>query len=90
MKCFRLIIKGKVQGVYFRVFARQEAMMLDLVGSIKNLKNGNVEIIVCGMDSKLSQLIEWCLNGSRNAVVGQLRIDQIEMTQLFSSFEIIR
>ena len=48
MKTYHLIFKGRVQGVGFRYTSKMIADRLKLVGSVKNLYNGDVEVYVKG------------------------------------------
>ena len=89
MKSFKVIIKGNVQGVFFRASTLNEANRLGIKGSVKNMKSGFVEVVMSGTKDSLSKMIEWCLIGPEQASVKQLKIDQIELQQL-NAFEIIR
>ncbi len=40
----KLLVSGRVQGVYFRVFTQKKARQLDIKGCVKNLPDGRVEI----------------------------------------------
>lgn len=48
MKQVKLTVSGKVQGVFFRHYTRQQALKLGLRGYIKYLVNGDVEIVAQG------------------------------------------
>ncbi len=75
MKAIRLIISGKVQGVFYRVSAREKALALAIGGWIKNLNNGNVEAVVCGEPAHLNEFIEWCKKGPAGAKVTDVFIE---------------
>ncbi len=77
MKAFRLIISGKVQGVFYRVSAREKALALGIGGWIKNINNGNVEAIVCGEAANLNKFIEWCKKGPAGAKVTDVFIEPV-------------
>lgn len=53
---FHLRIAGRVQGVGFRWFAREEARRLDLAGWVRNLPTGEVEILAEGPRVALEEL----------------------------------
>lgn len=53
---FHLRIAGRVQGVGFRWFAREEARRLDLAGWVRNLSTGEVEILAEGPRAALEEL----------------------------------
>lgn len=54
----RCIVKGTVQGVSFRALTRECALKLGLKGSVKNLKDGSVEIYAQGTKETLMILLE--------------------------------
>lgn len=84
-----LIIKGKVQGVFYRASAREEAKKLGVVGWIKNTADGNVEALVSGTDSQLEAFFAWCRQGPRNARVTNVIISPAE-EKAFEKFTVIR
>jgi len=63
VKRVRLVLKGKVQGVFFRDFAKQNANKMGLVGYAKNLKDGGLEIVAQGEEKKLEEFIKLCRRG---------------------------
>lgn len=73
-----LIIKGKVQGVYFRASARDVANKLAIKGWIKNMPDGNVEVMAEGKKEQLDKFIEWCRHGPTQAQVKEVRITTAE------------
>jgi len=64
-----LLIKGKVQGVYYRVSAKKIAEEYGITGWIKNTKEGDVEAVAGGSNEAVTNFIEWCKKGPRNASV---------------------
>ncbi len=86
--CRRILVSGRVQGVYFRAFTRKQAIQLGLTGYAKNLPNGDVEIIACGSETALKQLVDWCHKGPILAKVRQLTVTPLQTDQHFSSFTI--
>ena len=89
MKTIRLIIKGKVQGVFFRATAKDIADRLGIKGWVRNLPDNNVEIIATAPDEQLAQLIEWSKEGPPRAIVDEVIIEDTE-TQPVKGFRIIR
>ena len=69
MQTVNLLIKGKVQGVFYRVAAKEVADKLGVTGWIKNIPEGRVEAMVTGTEDQLKQFIEWCRQGPGKAVV---------------------
>ena len=70
----RLYISGRVQGVNFRYFTRQEALRLGLAGWVRNLPDGRVEVVAEGEEEQVERLIGWCRGGPPLAVVKGLDI----------------
>ena len=64
-----LIIKGFVQGVFFRAGTRETAVRLNLTGWVGNLPDGSVEAVFEGPVEKLEQVVAWCRQGPRGASV---------------------
>lgn len=87
MKTVHLIIKGKVQGVFFRASAKTAALALQLDGWVKNCADGSVEILVSGPDEALKKFISWCKHGPDGASVSHVAITETAPVQL-SKFEI--
>ena len=86
---FRIIVKGRVQGVFFRASTREMAQALKLKGYVKNLANGDVLIEVQGSEEKIRQMIEWCHDGPMMAKVREVFDEEISITS-FGGFEIRR
>ena len=85
----KLLVTGKVQGVCFRVYTKEEAKSLELTGTVKNLKDGSVEIIAEGAAYNLLELIEWTRRGSPNAKVKNVWVRFYKAINEWKNFEII-
>ena len=68
-QCIKALVSGKVQGVFFRQSTRREAQRLGLTGYAINLSDGRVEVIACGAETALEELIEWLRIGPEMAHV---------------------
>ena len=90
MKTFQLRIIGKVQGVWYRASAKDKALALGLKGKVWNERDGAVGALVQGTDQSVSEFIEWCKEGPMLAVVNEVLVDEVAMTETFTSFEIVR
>lgn len=86
---YQIIIRGKVQGVFYRKFTRQKALALGLKGTVQNLADGSVKIIAEGKQSALDKLVAWCWQGSPLCKVLEVKHEIISYNS-FKSFEIIR
>lgn len=69
MPTYHLIIKGLVQGVFYRATAKKIADELSVTGWIKNTLDDNVEAMVTGNEEQLEQFISWCRKGPAKAKV---------------------
>ena len=65
----RLVIRGRVQGVWYRGSAQEIACELGLTGWVRNLSDGSVELVAEGGSSALEALKAWCKEGSPLAMV---------------------
>jgi acylphosphatase len=83
-----IYVSGHVQGVFFRAHTQEIAQRLNLVGWVKNLDDGRVEIVAEGSDNDLQKLIEWCWQGPPGARVDDVEIKYEEPTEEFKNFEI--
>jgi acylphosphatase len=88
MKRIKVIIKGQVQGVFFRKFIKDNAIKLNLKGSVKNKKN-YVEAIFEGKTSDVHKMLILCKKGPKNSVVDSINCKEEQFKQE-SNFEIIR
>ena len=84
-----IIISGNVQGVFYRVNARKKAKEFGLTGWVKNTRDNKVEILAEGEEENLQRMIEWCYNGSENAIVKEVKIGWEDYENKFDLFEII-
>jgi acylphosphatase len=73
MSCAKFLVSGRVQGVFFRASARDEALRLKLSGYAKNLADGGVEVLACGDEQALDALERWLRRGPPLARVDQVR-----------------
>jgi acylphosphatase len=69
----RLIVMGRVQGVFFRHSTVQEAQRLGLVGWVENIPDGSVELEAEGPQEKLEELMAWARRGPPMASVSEVR-----------------
>ena len=69
----RFLVSGKVQGVFFRASAREQARRLVLRGHARNLPGGRVEVLVAGDPAAVDALAQWLSHGPPMA-----RVDNVE------------
>jgi acylphosphatase len=86
----RIVVRGRVQGVFFRASARDEAERLGLKGLVRNLPDGGVEAIAEGEREQLEEFIAWCRRGPPLAEVEEVRVRWTPATGEFASFRVTR
>ncbi|PXF42355.1 Acylphosphatase [Gracilariopsis chorda] len=64
-----LSIKGTVQGVFYRATASTVAKQVGVVGYVRNMRDGSVQLCAEGTMAQLHQLIDWCKQGPPMATV---------------------
>lgn len=84
---FSIHIKGKVQGVFFRSSAKNEADRLGLTGYICNKPDGSVHAEVEGEQSRIDEFITWCKAGPQHASVTNIQ-SQLGELKNFKTFDI--
>ncbi|WP_343667794.1 acylphosphatase [Chitinophaga sp.] len=82
-----IIVKGKVQGVFFRTNTKRTADGLDIKGQVKNLPDGSVWIAAEGEEAPMEAFIAWCRQGPPLAKVTGITIEPGEV-QDFRTFEV--
>ena len=88
MRSIRLLISGRVQGVYFRLFAQKKAKQLGIKGYDKNLVDGRVEIMAQADNSSIESFIKWSNKGPITARVDEVEVSEWPIEEQFTTFEI--
>jgi acylphosphatase len=65
----RVVVSGRVQGVGFRWYTRDEAARRGVAGWVRNLPDGRVEATFEGDDGAVESMVVWCGHGPRGADV---------------------
>jgi acylphosphatase len=88
MKQIEAKVHGRVQGVFFRQYTRQEAQKLGLTGWVKNERDGTVSVTAVGQEEVLKQFIEFLHRGSPGAVVSRMDVAWSETGETFRGFDV--
>ncbi len=85
-KQIHVMLDGRVQGVGYRFYAQKIAASIGLVGEIKNLPDGRVEVIAEGDESMLKSFITKLRQGPVSADVRSVDVDWHEATNSYKEF----
>jgi acylphosphatase len=84
----RMVVSGRVQGVFFRGAAADQARAFGVGGYARNLDNGTVEIVAEGGRRGLELLAAWAHRGPRSASVEEVLMEWSESLNEFSEFRV--
>jgi acylphosphatase len=86
MKAIHGYVSGRVQGVTFRQACRQTARGLDLVGWVRNLPDGRVEVWAQGDPDACDKLADWLWAGPPAAVISGVEVDSVSPDRTLRDF----
>lgn len=86
MKAVHAFVTGRVQGVGFRQSCRQRARRLDLVGWVRNVADGRVELYCQGRPEQVDELIDWAWSGPSAARVNSVESEVVPTDPNLSDF----
>lgn len=72
----RVVVTGRVQGVFFRSSCRDQARRLGVVGWVRNTAGGSVELWAEGAPAHVDQLLRWCREGP-----GLAEVDDVDVRE---------
>lgn len=87
IKHLNIKIYGKVQGIFFRVTAKEKADGLGITGFTKNEDDGSVYIEAEGEEKNLEEFLKWCKKGPSLAKVEKIETTESELKN-FTKFEV--
>ena len=89
MRAIRAVVKGRVQGVFFRVSTREEARRLGLTGWVRNLSDGSVECFAQGPQTAIDRLVLFLHKGPSSARVEKVDIHEDNPDPIFDDFRVL-
>jgi acylphosphatase len=89
LKQLQLVVRGRVQGVYFRASTQREARRLGLSGWVKNRADGTLEILAEGEETAIRELFGWAQKGPSAARVERVDSRWRSFTGEFADFRIV-
>jgi acylphosphatase len=82
-----VLIDGRVQGVNFRAYTREQARAGGVEGWVRNLDDGRVEAVFEGSAENVDQLVGWSRKGPRHATVVDIAV-QVEQPEGLTTFRV--
>jgi acylphosphatase len=83
----RVVVRGNVQGVFFRDSCRREASSRGVAGWVSNRRDGAVEAVFEGGADEVRAMVDWCGHGPRGAEVASVD-ESTEEPEGLSGFDI--
>ena len=87
---WKFLITGEVQGVGYRFFAQRAAARHQVLGHVRNLRDGSVEVVAEGSASAVEEFKKDLVTGPQWSRVEQVEEISLEPTGLYASFSIER
>ena len=84
-----LLVSGKVQGVFFRQALKVVAKKNNVLGWVRNLKDNRVEALLEGDSNAVNLIVEWAHHGPANARVDEIKFNNEEFKNEFTTFEVV-
>ena len=78
MTSVRVVVSGRVQGVWFRAWTKKQAKSRGLSGWVRNLNDGTVEAVFSGADETVTSMLEACKTGPPLARVERVDFEPCE------------
>ena len=79
---------GRVQGVGFRLTAEETALRFSIIGWVKNLRDGRVELVAEGEEAILAQFLNDLRTGTMKNFIKQVELSWSAASETFNEFEI--
>lgn len=84
----RVLVSGRVQGVFYRDTCRSKARAAGVAGSASNLPDGRVEVVLEGDPDAVRAVLDWCRTGTEGSSVQDVEVIE-EKPEGLESFEIL-
>ena len=88
-KRIHLVVRGRVQGVFYRASAQREARQNGLCGWVKNRADGTVEMVVEGEENQVKDFLAWSQTGPSTARVDRVETKWRSYTGEYGDFRIV-
>jgi len=87
--CIHAIVTGRVQGVWYRHFTREQAESNGLTGWARNRDDGSVEVLLCGEEAAVRHVEAWLSTGPELATVADVQSEDQPFDDSLQGFAII-
>jgi acylphosphatase len=87
-KAMLVRIRGRVQGVSFRIWTREEAESLGLSGWVRNEADGSVRALIVGSEAAVAAMLDRFWKGPTGAVVSDVAVENTEAGEIPAGFRI--
>ncbi|MCG3212757.1 MAG: Acylphosphatase [Anaerolineae bacterium] len=84
----RILIEGRLQGINFRYLTQDKARGLGLVGFVRTLADGRVEIEAQGNKEQVDELLEWCQQEPHSSLIKSILFRYDEVTKGYADFSV--
>jgi len=84
----RVIISGRVQGVFFRMETKRAAERSSVCGWVRNLNDGTVEALFEGEKAEVETVLKWCEKGPPLSSVTRVNVEWGDYSGRFKRFEV--
>ena len=84
-----ILVSGNVQGFFFRQALKVVAKKNNVLGWVRNLKDGRVEAVLEGDSKSINSVIEWIHIGPANSRVDDIEVSNEEFKNEFSMFDVL-
>lgn len=90
MRRARAIVSGRVQGVSYRASCASEARRIGVVGWVRNLPDGTVELEAEGTSDQVARFLAWCEQGPPAARVERIAVEDQPPKCTEAHFAVVR
>jgi acylphosphatase len=84
-----VFISGQVQGVYFRLYAKEAALAAGVTGWVRNRRDGRVEAVFEGKKEAVEKMVDWCWKGSPSSTVENVEVIAEDYEGELGDFQVI-
>jgi acylphosphatase len=85
-----VVVRGRVQGVFFRASTLERAQELGLRGWVRNRPDGAVELVAEGDEAAVASLVDWCHHGPPSAKVESVDVRPDSSNEVLQGFRLRR